>query len=157
MSSVILPAPRDLVRRRADTLDRLNGGFQMWLATGSDGHGAHLIPVAYVWDGAALTTGTFRRSRTVSNLRGRPKARLAIGDTADVVMIDAGAALVGVSEIDAASAEAFARVSTDPRSAPDMFVYVRLVPERILAWNSLAEFSGRTLMLKGSWLDAPVD
>ncbi|MEV4166437.1 pyridoxamine 5'-phosphate oxidase family protein [Nonomuraea dietziae] len=157
ISSVTLPAPRDLARRQADTVDRLFGGFQMWLATGSDGHGAHLIPVAYVWDDSTLTTATFRRSRTVSNLRARPKARLAIGDTADVIMIDARATLLGVPDIDAASAEAFAKVSTDPRNAPDRFLYVRLVPERILAWNSLAEFSGRTLMLKGSWLDTSVD
>jgi general stress protein 26 len=129
----------------------------MWLATGSDGHGAHLIPVAYVWDGSTLTTATFRRSRTVSNLRARPKARLAIGDTADVVMIDTRAILLDVPDIDVDSAEAYAKVSTDPRNAPDMFLYIRLVPERILAWNSLAEFGGRTLMLKGSWLDTPVD
>ncbi|MFI0446635.1 hypothetical protein [Actinomadura sp. 6N118] len=36
-------------------------GFQIWLATGSDGHGAHLIPVAYAWDGSALYTATFAR------------------------------------------------------------------------------------------------
>lgn len=157
MSLVSLPPARDLRQRRADTLDRLSSGFQMWMATGSDGHGAHLIPVAYVWDGSDLVTATFRRSRTVSNLRARPVARLAIGDTADVVLIDARAVLLDVSDIDAASAEAYAKVSTDPRNAPDTFVYLRLVPQRILAWNSLAEFSGRTVMLDGSWLDASVD
>ncbi len=72
----------------------------MWLATGSDGHGAHLIPVAYVRDGSTLTTATFRRSRTVSNLRARPTARLAIGDTADVVMIDTHAILLDLPDID---------------------------------------------------------
>ncbi|TDE59670.1 hypothetical protein E1295_01890 [Nonomuraea mesophila] len=157
MSSATPPPARDLPRRRADTLGRLSSGFQMWLATGSDGRGAHLIPVAYVWDGSTLTTATFRRSRTVSNLRARPTARLAIGDTADVVLIDADAVLVDVPDIDVASAEAYAEVSTDPRSSPDVFLYIRLRPKRILAWNSLAEFSGRTLMLDGSWLDKPVD
>ncbi|GAA4198922.1 hypothetical protein GCM10022220_00800 [Actinocatenispora rupis] len=157
MPSVPLPPVRDLAQRRADTVDRLASGFQMWLATGSDGHGAHLIPVAYVWDGSTLTTATFRRSRTVANLRARPRARVAIGDTADVVMIDTRATLLDVPDIDVASAEAYAQVSTDPRHAPDRFLYVRLVPERILAWNSLTEFAGRTLMLKGSWLDSPVD
>ncbi|MFI6908779.1 hypothetical protein ACIBKY_46480 [Nonomuraea sp. NPDC050394] len=157
MSSADPPQARDLPQRRADTLDRLSGGFHMWLATGSDGHGAHLIPVAYVWNGSALTTATFRRSRTVANLRTRPTARLAIGDTADVVLIDACSILLDVPTIDVASAEAYARVSSDPRKTPDMFLYIRLVPKRVLAWNSLAEFGGRTLMINGSWLDAPVD
>ncbi|MFI9556272.1 hypothetical protein [Nonomuraea endophytica] len=157
MSTAIVRPARDLSQRRAETLDRLGSGFQMWLATGSDGHGAHLIPVAYVWNGSTLTTSTFQRSRTISNLRARPTARLAIGDTADVVLIDAYTILLDVPNIDVASAEAYAEVSTDPRNAPDMFLYIRLVPKRILAWNSLAEFSGRTLMLNGSWLDTPVD
>ncbi len=45
-----ISAPRSLAMRRAHARDRLETGFQMWPATGSDGHGAHLIPVAYAWD-----------------------------------------------------------------------------------------------------------
>lgn len=39
-----IPVTRSLAERRACARDRLKTGFQMWLATGSDGHGAHLIP-----------------------------------------------------------------------------------------------------------------
>ncbi|TDC44987.1 hypothetical protein E1281_31870 [Actinomadura sp. KC345] len=153
-----MPVPRSLDERRAYAQDRLETGFQMWLATGSDGHGAHLIPVACVWDGSALYTATFAKSRTVANVKGHPQARVALGDTADVVMIDTGASLMNVPDIDADIAERYAEVSTDPRTHPKgMFVYLRLHPRRILVWNGLHEFAGRTVMQNGRWLDDPVD
>lgn len=153
-----IPVPRSLAERRAYARNRLETGFQMWLATGSDGHGAHLIPVAYVWDGSTLWTATFAKSRTVVNIKGHPQARVALGDTADVVMIDTSASLVAVADIDADIAEHYAKVSTDPRAYPEgTFVYLRLRPRRIQVWNGLHEFVGRTVMRDGRWLDDPVD
>jgi general stress protein 26 len=153
-----IPVPRSLVERRAYARDRLETGFQMWLATGSDGHGAHLIPVAFVWDGSALYTATFAKSRSVANIKAHPEARVALGATADVVMIDTSASLMDVLDIDADIAERYARVSTDPRTYPEgTFVYLRLQPRRILVWNGFHEFVGRTVMRDGRWLDNPVD
>ncbi|TDD37298.1 hypothetical protein E1287_09080 [Actinomadura sp. KC06] len=153
-----IPVPRRLAERRAYARNRLETGFQMWLATGSDGHGAHLIPVACTWDGSALYTATFAKSRTVANVKGHPQARVALGDTADVVMIDTSASLVNVPDVDADIAERYAKVSTDPRAYPEgRFVYLRLRPTRILVWNGLHEFVGRTVMRDGRWLDEPVD
>lgn len=130
----------------------------MWLATGSDGHGAHLIPVAYVWDGSALYTATFTGSRTVMNAKARPQARVALGDTADVVMVDTGASTIEVADIGDDIAERYAKVSTDPRTHPGgMFVYLRLRPRRIQVWNGIHEFVGRTVMLDGRWLERSVD
>ncbi|NBE97217.1 hypothetical protein FE391_26070 [Nonomuraea sp. KC401] len=150
--------PRGLAERRAHARDRLETGFQMWLATGSDGHGAHLIPVAYTWDGSALYTATFAKSRTVANIKGHPQARVALGDTANVIMIDTSASLVDVPDIGTDIAEHYAKVSTDPRTYPEgTFVYLRLHPRRIQVWNGLHEFVGRTVMRDGQWLDNPVD
>ncbi len=155
---ISLPTPRSLAERRMAAQERLESGHQLWLATGSDGRGAHLIPVAYVWDGSALTTATFTSSRTVTNLRAHPRARVAIGDTADVVMIDTDASLITVPNIGGDLAERYAKVSTDPRSHPEgMFVYLRLQPRRIQVWNGLHEFVGRTVMAGGHWLDEPID
>jgi hypothetical protein len=39
-----VPVPRSLAERQTDARKQLESGCQMWLATGSDGHGAHLIP-----------------------------------------------------------------------------------------------------------------
>ncbi|TDD67904.1 hypothetical protein E1293_37540 [Actinomadura darangshiensis] len=153
-----IPVPRSLAVRRADARNRLETSFQMWLATGSDGRGAHLIPVAYAWDGSALYTATFAKSRTVANIKGHPRARVALGDTADVIVIDTSASLMDVPDIDADIAERYAKVSTDPRTYPEgTFAYLRLQPRRILVWNGFHEFVGRTVMRDGRWLDDPVD
>jgi general stress protein 26 len=150
--------PRGLAERQSDARKQLESSFQMWLATGSDGRGAHLIPVAYVWDGLDVYTATFARSRTVANIEAHPQARIALGDTADVVMIDAGASLVDVPAIDADIAERYAQVSHDPRTYPTgTFLYLRLHPRRIQAWNGFHEFPGRTVMQERRWLDDPVD
>lgn len=153
-----VPVPRSLTEGRADAHKRLESGFQMWLATGSDGHGAHLIPVAYVWDNSVLYTATFASSRTVMNTKARPQIRVALGDTADVVMIDANASTIEVADIGDGIAERYAKVSTDPRTYPEgRFVYMRLQPRRIQVWNGMHEFAGRTVMLDGRWLESPVD
>ncbi|WP_228001081.1 pyridoxamine 5'-phosphate oxidase family protein [Nocardia australiensis] len=153
-----VPVPRSLVERQADAHKRLESGFQMWLATGNDGRGAHLIPVAYVWDGSVLYTATFASSRTVMNTKAHPQVRVALGDTADVVMIDASATTVEVTDIDDDIAERYAKVSTDPRTYPEgKFVYLHLQPQRIQVWNGIHEFAGRTVMLDGRWLESSVD
>lgn len=148
------PLPRGLEQRRADALERLGTGRQMWLATA--GEGPHLIPVAYIWNTNALTTATFERSRTVANLRTIPRARVAIGDTADLIMVDAAASLVPVDAIDPAAADGYAQVSHDPRTMPG-FIYIQLVPQRIQVWNGFHEFTERTVMAEGRWLDRPID
>ena len=150
------PPPRGLSERREAALERLASGSQIWLATGSDGRGAHLIPVAYVWTGDALVTATFERSVTTANLQANPQARIAVGTTADVVMIDATARLTPVAEIDPTAADGYAQVSRDPRTVSG-FVYIRLTPQRVQVWKGVHEFSGRTVMLDGEWLDRPVD
>ncbi|MFI0367086.1 pyridoxamine 5'-phosphate oxidase family protein [Actinomadura sp. 1N219] len=154
----LIPVPRSLAERRAYARKRLESGIQMWLATGSDGRGAHLIPVAYVWDGSVLYTATFAGSRTVANIEAHPRARVAVGDTADVVMIDAAASPIDVPDISVEIGERYAKVSTDPRNSPEgRFVYLRLQPRRIQVWNGFHEFVGRTVMQDGRWLDSSVD
>ncbi|MBO0803056.1 MAG: pyridoxamine 5'-phosphate oxidase family protein [Nocardiopsaceae bacterium] len=148
--------PRSLDQRREAALERLAASRQLWLATGGGRGGVHLIPVSYAWNGTVLTTATFVRSRTTANIRADPRVRAAIGETTDVTMVDATATLVGVEEIDAKSADAYARVSLDPRVTPG-FHYVRLVPQRIQVWSGVQEFAGRTVMSGGEWLDKPID
>jgi len=147
---------RTLAERRAAALERLRSNSNLWLATASDGRGPHLIPVSYWWDGAHLLTATFAGSRTLRNIRAQPKVRASIGTTGDVLMIDAAAAVMAAADIDAAAADGYARASGVPRTAPG-FTYVRLTPERMQVWKGPAEFSGRTVMRAGAWLDEPVD
>ena len=147
---------RSVPERCAAARERLGSPGNLWLAT-SDGQGPHLIPVSYWWDGTQLTTATFEDSRTHRNARVQPNVRVSLGTTTDVLMIDATAAVVTVADIDAAAADGYARTSgVDPRSVPG-WVYLRLAPQRMQLWSGPAEFSGRTIMRDGAWLDDPID
>ena len=150
---------RSLAERRKAATERLRSNTNLWLATASDGRGPHLIPLTYWWDGSRLTTATFEGSRTVKNVRAQPKVRAAIGTAADVLMIDATATIVTVADIAdiAEVASRYAQASgNDPQSMPG-FVYIQLVPERIQLWTGVAEFTERTVMRAGVWLDDPID
>jgi hypothetical protein len=145
---------RTLSERRAAALEHLRSNSNLWLATSSDGRGPHLIPVSYWWDGTCLLTATFEGSRTLRNVQAQPKVRASIGTTGDVLMIDAIAAISPEADVDEAAADGYARASGVPRSAPG-FTYVRLVPQRMQVWRGPAEFSGRTVMRAGAWLEDP--
>jgi general stress protein 26 len=148
---------RSLPERRAAAMEHLRSNTNLWLATASDGRGPHLIPASFWWDGARLTTATFEDSRTLKNVQAQPKVRASVGSTSDVLMIDATAVIVAVADIDTAAAEGYARASrNDPRSVPG-FVYIRLSPQRMQVWRGVVEFTGRTVMRGGMWLDDPVD
>lgn len=141
--------PRSTAERREHALAQLAGQHEIWLATGSE-EGPHLIPVCYVWDGRRLTMATFEQSPTVANVRATGKARVAIGHHDDVTMIDGTVELIPVVEIETGIADAFAKVSHDPRVMPG-FVYLRLTPSRVQVWNGFDEFAGRTVMRDGTW------
>lgn len=128
----------------------------MWLSTA--GHsGPHLIPVAFVADDHGIVTATAEASTTVRNLAETRRARVAIGSTSDVVMLDTVLEdLVPVPEVDPDLADRYAAVSHDPRQMPG-YLYLRLLPQRIQVWNGFHEFTGRTVMLDGAWLPEPVD
>jgi general stress protein 26 len=149
-------APRPLAERREAARQKLLTHHRLWLATGSDGHGAHLIPVSFIWVNEHLTMATLARSRTMANLRGNPRARVAIGHPDDVVIVEGDVSIVDVADIDATVADRYAKVSHDPRSMPG-FLYLYLRPDRIQVWNGFHEYGGRTVMVDGDWLDEPVD
>jgi hypothetical protein len=142
--------PRSAIERRSDTRTLLESAHQLWLSTAGPEGGPHLIPVAFVWNGSWITMATFEESRTAANLRADPRARLAVGSTADVVILDGDVTFVAVEDMDTETADRFAAVSHDPRVMPGL-VYLRFTPRRIQAWNGFHEFDGRTLMTDGTW------
>jgi hypothetical protein len=92
---------------------------------------------------------TFEHSPTAANLRANGQARVAIGHHDDVTMIDG--TVTFVADVEPGIADAFARVSHDPRVVPGL-VYLRFTP-RAQAWNGFHEFVNRTVMRGGAWLD----
>ena len=76
--------------RKADALSKLEAvESNVWVATASPSGDVHLVPVTHTWNGSQVVLATEPTSRTVANVTANPRARLALGESRDVVMIDA--------------------------------------------------------------------
>ena len=135
-------APRPRAQRRRDTEQRLSGDVDLWLASASADGVPYLVPLSFDWDGDALLLATPANSPTGRNLAATGTARLGLGDTRDVTMIEGA---VEVLEIDALAAEQgdrfAARTGFDPRRLNTPFKWFRVTPRRIQAWREENELS----------------
>ena len=146
------PPPRSRAQRKADTLELLRTEVDCWVASADERGNSHLVPLSHYWDGTALVLATPRSSRTATNLLRAGVARLAVGATRNVVLVD-GRVTEGVDE---AAADAHAgHTGFDARAESGDYVYLRVAPIEIRAWREANELSGRLLMRDGVWL--PVD
>ena len=104
---------------------------------------------AYDWLFGA-TPSTLGGSPTARNLRVGGRARLTIGSTRDVVLIE-GTAVVA-DGITGEVADAFAtKTGFDPREQRN-YPYFRIRPQLIQAWREVNEIAERDLMVGGEWL-----
>jgi Pyridoxamine 5'-phosphate oxidase len=146
-------APRSRSERRRDTLAKLSSEVDLWVASADEAGAAYLLPLSYYWDGATLTLATAKASRTGRNLVRAGWARVALGPTRDVVIIEGPVEVLAVGA-DPGREDAYAEAAGwDPREQPDEHVYLRLTPRTILAWRESNELAGRRLMRDGEWLD----
>ncbi len=82
--------PRDLETRRTDTLALLaTPAIDVWVATASATGTPYLVPVSLAWVDERAVIAVAGSSVTARNLTASGSARLAVGPTRDVVMIDA--------------------------------------------------------------------
>jgi hypothetical protein len=149
-----MPEPRDAATRRADTLAKLHEpAADVWVASASGG-GAHLVPLSLAWLDERVVLALEAGSRTALNVTAQGAARLALGQTRDVVIIDAVLErAVPLPEAPAELADGYAAQSDwDPREARGAFVYLVLRPTTIQAWREVNELPGRALMRDGVWL-----
>lgn len=109
------------------------------------------MPLSLAWTGELLVLATEARSATVRNLAATGRARLGLGATRDVVMVDA---VVEGAPVDVAVVDAFvAQADWDPREAPEgTMTFLVLRPTRIQAWREANEIAGRTVFRDGRWL-----
>jgi hypothetical protein len=145
-------SPRPLQQRKADTLARLGRDADAWVASADRAGDAHLVPLSFLWDGAALTMATPESSRTARNLRSCGRARLAIGPTRDVVLVEGTVETFSRETVPAELAAAFAAKLWDARKGTTRFAYFRVTPRRIQAWREVNELPGRDMMRDGRWL-----
>lgn len=145
--------PRSRAERTRDALAKLASEVDLWIASADAEGRAHLVPLSYHWDGTALTVATPRASRTARNLLRAGRARVALGPTRDVLILEGTVEELarGVDpglEDDHAQATGF-----DPRIEPEEYVYLRITPDAIQAWREANELPDRQLMRRGAWLD----
>ena len=72
----------------------------MWVATADNHAHAHLVPLSLCWHNDEVIVATEARSRTAQNAKSSSQARLALGSSRDLVMIDATASVVATHEAD---------------------------------------------------------
>jgi hypothetical protein len=145
-------AARSRAQRKADTLAALRTEVDCWVASADGTGNTHLVPLSYWWDGTALVLATPRSSPTATNLLRAGVARVGIGPTRDVVLVD-GRVTEGVDD---ATADAHTEhTGFDARTEAVDYVYLRVTPSEIRAWREANELPGRLLMREGDWL--PVD
>ena len=83
-------AARDRETRRADTLAMLaTPAIDVWMATASSAGEPHLVPLSLAWVDERVVVAVEATSVTARNLTASGEARLAVGPTRDLVMIDA--------------------------------------------------------------------
>ena len=151
--------PRSREQRRADTLAMLRTPARdAWVATASvagDGTAApYLVPLSLAWIDDQVVLALDATSRTGRNLLASGTARLSLGGTRDVVVVDAVLERsVRVAEAPVEIAEGYAaQADWDPRPGGEHDVYLVLRPWRVQAWREVDELAGRVLMRGGEWL-----
>lgn len=112
----------------------------------------HLVPLSLYGDGSFVVVATLKHSRTTNNLELSHLARLAIGNTRDVTLIDAVADIMELAGTDDLSDRFIEHTGWDPRTATGEWTYLRFRPVQVQSWLSEAELEGRTLMNQGRWL-----
>ena len=148
-----VPPPRSRAQRRADTLERFLSDVDLWVASADETGNAYLVPLSFVWEGAALTIATPRSSRTARNLLRAGEARVALGTTRDVVIVEGSVEELPIGADPQLEDAHAAATGFDPRTLTDEYVYLRIAPRTIRAWREANELEGRLLMRDGRWLD----
>ncbi|MEX0664756.1 MAG: pyridoxamine 5'-phosphate oxidase family protein [Acidimicrobiia bacterium] len=145
--------PRSSEARKADTLATLASEKDVWVATADPTGQAHLVPLSLWWDGETVTVTTTATAPTARNAAASGRARIAVGTTRDVVMIDGPIELVPLADAPEVVRTGFLdHCGWDPAWNDGEWVYLRLRPQRVQAWRETDEIDGRTLMRDGRWL-----
>jgi hypothetical protein len=144
-------AVRSTSERKADTIARLEGDADVWVATANAGR-PHLVPLSLAWDGIHVVLATPANSPTARNAATSGDIRLALGTSRDVTIIEAAVEVVPCGQAGVPIAEGYAaRTGWDPRGEEVDHVYLIATPRTARAWQNLPELPDRTIMRNGRW------
>ncbi|MEU8627893.1 pyridoxamine 5'-phosphate oxidase family protein [Streptomyces sp. NPDC048669] len=144
---------RSREQRKQDVLDHLEKDEDAWVSTASADGVPTLVPLSFVWDRGTFLMATRRTNPTAVNVTPAGHARIAVGHTRDVVLVEATAEVIEGADLATESGDAFAaKLNWDLRGRP-AWVYLRFTPTALKAWREENELAGRELMAEGRWLD----
>jgi hypothetical protein len=144
---------RSTEQRKSDAIEKLEQDQDVWVATADSRGVAHLVPLSLCWHDGLVVVAAEASSRTARNVSASGRARLALGPSRDVVMIDAGASVTARQAVGPAIADAYrARTGWEPGADGGDWVYILLRPATIQVWRDPGEIAGRTVMRNGAWL-----
>ena len=148
-----MPEPRDRVMRKADLLAALTApAADVWVATAAPDATPYLVPLSLAWIDECAVIALDAASPTARNIGRSRVARLGVGPTRDVALIDATLERSVDVDGDAQLGQAYAaQADWDPRGLAG-YVFLVLRPTRIQAWRESNELAGRLLMRGGEWL-----
>ena len=148
------PEPaRSRSQRRNDALAKLHSDIDLWVASADEAGGAYLVPLSYYWDDSTLTIATPRASRTAVNLVRAGWARVALGPTRDVVIIEGTVEAIPIGTDNRLEDAHALATGFDPRTLAEQYIYLQITPHNIQAWREANELEDRQLMRRGEWLD----
>jgi hypothetical protein len=141
-------------QRKSDALAKLTAkGENVWVASASPTGAVHLVPMSHTWNGSQVVLATEPTSVTVVNATANKRVRLALGETRDVVIVEA-ALVEATPKADASTelAEGYAaQAGWDPQTDSNDYVYLVLEPDLIQVWQEGEDLTGRTVMRDGTW------
>ena len=110
------------------------------------------MPLSFDGDGEALFVATPADSPTGRNFAASGTARLGLGETRDVCMIEGDVEAFDIDALPQERGDRFAeRTGFDPRALTG-YRWFRISPRRVQAWREANEIAGRELMRDGRWL-----
>lgn len=143
---------RDAATRKKDVLAALEGQGHYWLVTAEVGGRPHVIGVSGWWNDGQIVVTTLGSSRTARNMAMNPQVKLAHGDPADAIVIEAQMIDSVAVEDSTELASGFkAAMGWDPREMGG-WMFFRLRPTRIQAFRGYDEIGGRDVMLRSRWV-----
>ena len=134
-------------------LRKLENDVDVWVASANARGDAHLIPLSFYWDGARLTVATATSSVTARNLARARRARMALGPTRDVVILEGAVEVIPALDDPELAALHAAAAGFDTRESSTSWIFVRMTPSRIQAWREENELQDRDVMRDGGWLE----
>ncbi|MFI6317066.1 pyridoxamine 5'-phosphate oxidase family protein [Nonomuraea sp. NPDC050556] len=148
------PPARTKTQRRIDTLYRLEHDIDCWVATADAGGAPYMMPLSFLWDNETLLLSTNAANPTARNLVANGAARIGIGLTRDVILIEGAAETLDPAELSQEEGDAFAvKTGFDPRALKSPYLYFRVRPLRLQAWREVNELEERDLIVDGVWVE----